>query len=139
MMLPTQHIRWFPRKPQLLLPERIHGRCEAVGLRLFELQTSEPQPTCTRSRAVKRLLAVLLLKRNGFGLLGAIVCLLGRLSFSLFLLEEADGSPCPVGGLVFAVGAGIDFVGCVSDELGSNVVAGSSRTVVWRNGCVFSC
>src|SRR3546814_20301083 len=27
------------------------------GLRLFELQTSEPQPTCTRSRAVKRLLA----------------------------------------------------------------------------------
>jgi len=69
----------------LLLPERIHGRCEAVVrfvlLRLFELQTSEPQPTCTRSRAVKRLLAVAAASSkevgsSGFGLLGAIGLLL---------------------------------------------------------------
>src|SRR5690606_5734233 len=59
-MLPTQHIRYSleNRILKCCFLELKLGRCETVGeLRLFELQTSEPQPTCTRSRAVKRLLA----------------------------------------------------------------------------------
>ena len=108
-------------------------------LRLFELQTSEPQPTCTRSRAVKRLLAAVFAASKEVAaaalacLERLVCCCLGRLSFSLFLLEEADGSLCPVGGLVFVVGAGADLPR-VGFGLDCGAYWGQGWVERWRGG-----